>query len=474
MGEAKHLIAMDCGNSSYRMVLGTYVDGKLNMEVLAQEKNSMTLINGVYCWDIVKIYQFLLQNLKQCLRRGIRPDGIGICTWGVDFAFFDKEGFGLGDMLSYRNTMGQQVLDRLSSEEREKLFFKTGILCDRINSVYLMTALQELMPTRTQSASHLLMVPDILNYLLTGKMVNEPSELSTTQLMNAQTRALDTQVCEQFGVPADWFSEIGQHGKAIGDLLPAIKEELGIDGELPVICVPSHDTAAAVAAVPAQEESFLFISSGTWSLIGAETAQPVITREALEANLTNEVGAFGKITLLKNCTGMFILERMKHEYEEENGESVTWDAFLGSNVGTDRNLSIDVNDPQFFNPAHMSKRIHETLQKTDPSFPYSYPHLIDVVQHSMASNYARTLADLEHVVDTPFERVYLVGGGVRNKVINQMTADYSGKTVVACSAESTCLGNLGTQLNYFYPDMTLKEIREILGRSIVTTEYQPK
>ncbi|NCD32116.1 MAG: rhamnulokinase [Spartobacteria bacterium] len=472
MNETKQLIAMDCGNSSYRLVLGTYANGTVEMKVLAQEKNTMVMMNGLYYWDIVKMFQFLLKNLKKCVLQGIKPDAIGICTWGVDFAFFDKEGFGLGDMLSYRNTMGQEVLDRLSKDKQDELFYKTGIVCDRINSAYLMSALKEIMPSRTGAAHHVLMVPDIFNYLLTGKMINEPSELSTTQLMNTRTRAVDTEVCESFGIPPSWFSEIGQHGRAIGELLPSIKEDIGLEGSLPVICVPSHDTASAVAAIPTQENEFLFISSGTWSLIGAEIDEPIITKEVLDARLTNEVGAFGKITLLKNSAGMFILDRMKREYEEEI-EAISWDDFFSLSDDTSGNTVIDVNEARFFNPPHMTKCIHEALMEKEPSFPYSYAKIIAVVQHSMANNYAKTLQALEKATQKSFDCVYMVGGGTRNETINQMTADYSGKRVVTCGDESTCLGNLGSQLTYFYPKMTLNNIRDVLSKSIEIKEFRP-
>lgn len=473
MNDTKNLIAMDCGNSSYRLVLGKYENGIIKTEVIAQEKNSMVKINGYDCWDIVKIYQFLVTNIKKCILKGIVPDAIGICTWGVDFAFFDKEGFSLGEMLSYRNTMGQEVLDSLSKDEQNELFYETGILCNRINSVYLMSALKKIMPTRTKAASHVLMVPDILNYLLTGKMVNEPSELSTTQLMSAKTQTVDEKVCAKFGISPSWFSEIGCHGKAIGELLPELKKELGINKSLPVICVPSHDTASAVAAIPAKEEPFLFISSGTWALIGAELDEPIITQDVLEADLTNEIGAFGKITLLKNSTGMFILDRIKHEYEEETGNPISWDDFFDLAKEEPSNLVFDVNDPQFFNPDHMAKCIHKELQKQDSSIPYSFPLFISVAQRSMANGYAETLQTLEKVTKKSFDQVYMVGGGIRNDIINQMTADLSGKTVITCSEESTCLGNLGTQLTYFNPEMTITHIRKIFGKSIETKEFHP-
>jgi len=465
----KKMLALDCGNSSYRLVLGRYKDDKLEMEVIGQEKNGMVRIKDLYYWDIMKMYDFLIKHLKELVKRGDQPDTIGICTWGVDFALFDQEGYQLGHALSYRNVLGEKILEEISPEKKVELFMKTGILSDRINSVYMLSALKDLMPSRISACRHVLMIPDIFNYLLTGVMINEPSELSTTQLFNSQTKEIDLWACDLFDIPSEWFSEIGEHGKIIGDLLPSVKEEIGIVGELPVICVPSHDTAAAVLAIPAEENEFLFISSGTWALIGAELDEPIINESVMEKGLTNEVGAYNKTTLLKNSTGMFILEKMKKEYEEELEKTVTWDDFLSISKNTVVDEWIDVNDSEFFNPVHMGKAIEKSLGYNKDILDWG--HLVSIVQCSMAKNFADTILDIEDVTGKSFNNVYLVGGGSRNETINKLTAEYTGKTVITCGDESTCLGNLGAQLNYFEPKLKLQDIRHIINNSINMKRY---
>jgi len=471
MNGKKHIVALDYGNSSYRLVLGTYEDEKFEIEVIAQEKNGMVKMKDYYYWDIVKMYNFLISNLKKCVQKGIQIDSIGICTWGVDFAFFDKEGFGLGDALSYRNTIGQKILDGITNKDREKLFYSTGIYCDRINSVYMMSALQKVMPTRTEAAEHVLMVPDIFNYLLTGEMINEPSELSTTQLMSSVSKEIDSYACDFFDIPKKWFSKIGQHGEAIGNLLDSIKVEIGVTEDIPIICVPSHDTASAVAAIPTEEEEFLFISTGTWALIGVELDKPIINEEVLEYGLTNEVGAFGKITLLKNSTGMFILEKIKSEYEEANSLTITWDELLSKTEEVSNDYIIDVNEQRFFNPLNMTKEIQLVINEIDTNSEVSIGKLLGTVQRSMAVNYAKILKKLEAVTHKKFDKVYMVGGGMRNKRINELTASISGKNVITCGEESTCLGNLGVQLKYFDSKLKLKDIRKIIGNSVKLEIY---
>ncbi len=472
MSKKIKMAALDCGNSSYRLVLGTYENDELKMETIAQEKNAMINIDGFYYWDVLKMYQFLIDNLKKLVMRGDIPDSIAVSTWGVDFGLYDEEGFRIGDVLSYRNTFGEDVINKIERGDLEDLFMRTGILSDRINSIYLLSALQELMPSKIEACRHVLMIPDIFNYLLTGIMMNEPSELSTTQLFNSKTKSVDESVCEFFGIPAEWFSEIGEHGKMIGKILPAVKDQIGSDKDIPVICVPSHDTAAAVSAIPADKEEFLFISSGTWALIGAELEQPIINEKVLKAGLTNEVGAFNKITLLKNSTGMFVLEKMKTEYEEEVGKEISWDEFLNIKpIRIDEEI-ININSADFFNPSSMSKAIMNSINSNNVG-KVDWGNLIDVVERSMAENYASTLSDVEEVIGKKFDSVYIVGGGSKNSRINRLTAEYTRKDIITCGDESTSLGNLGIQLNYFFPEFTLKSIRGILKNSIDMIIYKP-
>ncbi|MBE5967803.1 MAG: rhamnulokinase [Lachnospiraceae bacterium] len=474
MNKVKNIIALDCGNSSYRVVLGKYDGDRITTEVIAQEENHMIRVLDYYYWDFLKIYDFLLKSLKTVLTRVDKIDSIGVCTWGVDFALYDKSGSMLGSPLSYRNTIGEKHLNELSSEERRDMFNETGILCDKINSLYLLNGVKERMPEMFHAADKLLMIPDVINYMLTGKMVNEPTELSTTQLLSTITKEISQNICEKFTIPSSLFSEIGVHGERIGNILPSIKEELDINYDIPVICVPSHDTASAVVAIPAEEDQFAFISSGTWSLIGAELDEPVVNKEVLESNLTNELGAFNKITLLKNSAGMFIIQRIKKEYDEETKADHSWQEINDlANTYKGEAPLFNINSNRFFNPPHMGKEIFNYLFETNQQQgEFNWAVVIKAVQESMACCYAQTIRNLERVTGKRFDKIYIVGGGSKNTAVNELTAKRTGKIIVTGSNESTSLGSIAVQVKYFDKDITLGGIRNIIRNSIDLKTYQ--
>lgn len=473
MDNVKNIIALDCGNSSFRLVLGQY-DGKhIKTEIIMQIPNDMVRVFDYYYWDFLKIFSYFKQGLKKVVERGYKIDSIGVCTWGIDFALYDKRGNMLNNPLSYRNTIGNQYLERLNLGQKKDLFFDTGILCDKINSLYMLNGMRDHFPEIFSTADKILMIPDIINYMLTGKMVNEPSELSTTQILNSQTRKISKKICEQFSIPTSMFNPIGKHGLAIGNILPYIKEEIGVDYDIPVICVPSHDTASAVMAVPTEDERFVFISSGTWSLIGTELDEPIINEKVLESGLTNEVGAFNKITMLKNSTGMFIIQRIKKEFDEVMGAEHTWDELDEIAKQYTGNAPLfNVNSDCFFNTRHMGKEIWNYLIKTGQvSGEINWGAVIKSVHESMACSYAQTIQDIENITGENFSSIYIVGGGSKNVMVNELTAKRTGKKVIACSKESTSLGNIAAQLKYFVPDITVKGIRKILRDSVAVREY---
>lgn len=472
MSDKKTLVALDCGNSSFRIVLGQYKNGKIETTVINQVPNSMVKIGDYYYWDMLRIFGEFKATLKSIAAKYEKIDSIGICTWGVDFALFDKQGYMLSNPLSYRNVIGEQVLSRVTAEEKRKMFYDTGILCDKINSIYMLSGMRELFPQIVESADRFLMVPDILNYFLTGEMVNEPSELSTTQLMDAKTRQINKEVCERFGVDAELFGPIGKHGEKIGNVRADILEEMGVDYEIPVICVPSHDTASAVAAIPAKEEQFGFVSCGTWSLIGTELEEPVCNERVIDAKLTNEVGAFGKITLLKNSAGMFIVNELKREYDFQCEKKVSWDEISALAEKCDTHAVIDLNAIEFFNPISMSKAVWKYLTETGQvSGDMQWDVLFKTFYESLACCYAMTIADIEKITEKKFEKVYIVGGGAASRVLLNLTAQHVGKPIVVCYGESTSMGNLAVQLKYFRPELDLSDIRGIVLSSYDTKEY---
>jgi len=473
MDTVKNIVGLDCGNSSFRTVLGRFDGSTIETEVVDQIPNSMVRTGDYFYWDLLRIYDGFINSLKKVLKKVDRIDSIGVCTWGVDFALFDRHGNMLANPLSYRNTIGEKYLNVLNEQERKELFYQTGILCDKINSVYMIKAMSDKFADICSIADKLLMVPDILNYMLTGVMVNEPSELSTTQIMDSRTRRISSDVCRKFNIPGYWFGDIGEHGKEIGKVQEHIKDELGIDYDIPVICVPSHDTASAVLAIPAKEKNFAFISSGTWSLIGTELDDPIINEQVLESSLTNEVGAFGKITLLKNSAGMFIIQRIKKEYEAYQKRESSWNELdmLAESYKGDIPL-IDVNDTRFFNPPKMAEEIWSCLKETKQvSGEPDWGTIIRAVYESMACCYAQTISNIEKITGNKFDYIYIVGGGSKNILVNKLTSMRTGKKVIACSKESTALGNIAVQLKYFDESLDLAKIRNIISCSVEMKEY---
>lgn len=472
MSDIKTMVALDCGNSSFRIVVGQYKDGKIESKVVNQIPNNMVKIGNYYYWDLLHIFHEFKMSLKEIASKWERIDSIGICTWGVDFALFDKKGNMLSNPLSYRNVIGEQELLKLNEEEKKQMFCETGILCDKINSLYMLSGMKELFPQIVSAADKCLMVPDILNYFLTGKMINEPSELSTTQLMSAKTRKINKNVCDKFGISPDLFCKIGKHGEKIGIVKADILEEIGVTYEIPVICVPSHDTASAVAAIPATEPEFGFISCGTWSLIGTEIDDPICTDEVMESQLTNEVGAFEKITLLKNSAGMFIINQLKKEYDFANGRKASWTEISELAEECNKETIIDLNDSAFFNPMSMSKAVwNNLLLSRQVEGEMKWPILFRTFYESLARCYAVTIENLEKTTGNSFEKIYIVGGGSASRVLLNLTAKYVGKPIVVCYGESTSMGNLAIQLKYFYPELKLTDLRSIISESYKTEEY---
>lgn len=474
MEKERIMIALDCGNSSFRVVAGKYENGKIESSVLEQIPNGTVKISGHYYWDVLYIFGRFKEVLKKTAKE-YRIESIGVCTWGVDFALFDHEGNMLQNPLCYRNTIGEKFLERLDEKDRRELFKETGILCDKINSVYMLSGMKEIFPSIYEVADKCLMIPDIFNYFLTGEMVNEPSELSTTQLFSAQTQGVSEAACRKMGVSPDLFCRIGVHGQVIGNVRRDILEEIGADYDIPVICVPSHDTASAVAAIPVQEDSFGFISSGTWSLIGTELDQPVCTEAVMDAGLTNEVGAFGKITLLKNSAGMFVVNCLKKEYEFEIGNKVSWDEVSEMAEKCQERAIIDLNDTAFFNPSNMSEAIWERLSETGQvNGEKDWGMLFRTFYESLAAVYAQTICDIERVTSKKLEKIYIVGGGSASRVLLRLISQSIGKPVVVCYGESTSMGSLAVQLIHKNPEFTLQDLRGIIRNSYKTEEIAPE
>ncbi|MGN1165368.1 MAG: rhamnulokinase family protein [Lachnospiraceae bacterium] len=474
MKKILNLVAFDCGNSSVRTLLCKFDGEKVESELVLQEPNGMIEEDGFFYWDMENVFAIMKKGLGLAAKKVDHIDSAGICTWGVDFLLLDENEKFIQKALSYRNTIGAEVMDKLSQEEQKEMFYRTGILCDKINSIYMLKGMHKYMPEVMRKAKKLLMVPDVFVYMFTGVLENEPSELSTTQMMDVLKYEISPKQCEYAEVSTDLFSEIGQHGKKVGNVKEEILAELGIEYDIPVICVPSHDTACAVHAIPSREESYLFVSSGTWSLIGAQIPEPIINEEVLNANLTNEVGAFGRTTLLRNSAGMFITQRLKEEYEKEIGEKIGWNEFTDLADTYSGEVPIfDVNDIRFFNPKCMVKEIWNTIHAESEHTVKDWPEVLASTYRSLGQSYAQVSRTLIDCTKREYDKVYVVGGGCKNRMIIQTFADEMNMPIMTCDMECASVGNAVAQIAYFHPEYSYGKIREIVADSLRVKEYLP-
>ena len=462
-------VAFDCGNSSLRTVVGQYDGEKVTTTVVSQIPNAAIEVNGLFYWDILYIFDGLKKGLKEAAAQFGTIDSIGICTWGVDFGLVDEHGYLLANPLSYRNTIGEEELSKLTPAERLWMFEKTGIQNNRINSLYQLSGIKRLMPALLKIAGKFLMIPDLLSYLFTGEVGTEFSIASCTQMLDVRTGAYATEVLDRFGISPALLPALKQHGQVIGYLKADIAAEANI-AACPVICVPSHDTACAVTSVPTQEEEFLFISSGTWSLIGTELKKPVISREVYDRDFANEGGAFNTITLLKNSTGMHILQCIKKELEADN-KKLTWDEIVGLARSYSGKVRLfDPNSYEVFNPKSMLDAIRQLIHEPDGSVA----QVIASAYASLAYSYRYAVEQIQEITRNIYSSIYIVGGGSQNGYLNQLTADVTGKTVVAGPKEATSLGNIGVQLIYHDPSYDLKKVRALVLTSEQICTYEPR
>lgn len=461
-------VAFDCGNSSFRTVIGQFDGTRTTTEVISQISHSTIEVNGLYYWDILHVFDGLKQGLKEAVSRVGKIDSIGICTWGVDFGFLDRNGYLLANPLCYRNSIGEEELSGLSDEEKRWVFEQTGIQNNRINSLYQLTGIKRIMPDLFQIAEHLLMIPDLLVYFFTGEKFTEFSIASTTQLMDVRSKRYAQAIIDRFGLSASMLKPLKKHGEVIGMLKDSIAEELRIPA-CPVVCVPSHDTACAVAAVPTQNKDFLFISSGTWSLIGTELQEPIIDQKVFDSDFANEGGVFDSITLLKNSAGMHILQGIKKDMELE-GKNYSWDEIVAfARAYRDAPGLFNPNSFELFNPKSMISAIKSLMKTSDGSIE----QVVASTYASLAFTYRRTIEQIQDVTGKEYPCIYIVGGGSQNDYLNQLTADLTGKTVVAGPKEATSLGNIGVQLVAHIDDFNLNAIREMVKNSEVISSFQP-
>lgn len=436
-----YYLAVDIGASSGRHMLSHMENGKMILEEIYRFPNGMVEKNGHKVWDVDRLFQEILTGMKKCALAGKIPYSMGIDTWAVDFILLDEKDVRIGEAVAYRDKrtegMDRKVYDIISEEA---LYQRTGIQKQIFNTIYQLMAVKEQQPWQLEQAKSMLMIPDYFHFLLTGKKVQEYTNATTTQLADPVAKDWDMELIEKIGYPKGIFQTIQKPGYEVGRLSGKIQKEVGFDCK--VVLPPTHDTASAVAAVPTQEEHALYISSGTWSLMGTELREADCSKESMLHNMTNEGGYDYRFRYLKNIMGLWMIQSVKKESAPDLGFGEIC-ALASKEAITS---FVNVNDARFLAPENMTEEVKKACEESGQQVPQTIGELAAVIYHSLAECYAKTVEEIEALTGITYPKIQIVGGGANAQYLNELTAKYTGKNVCAGPTEATAVGNLAAQM----------------------------
>lgn len=452
-----YYLAVDIGASSGRHILGSVENGKIELEEVYRFPNGTAPKNGHACWDVEGLFANILEGMKKCAGIGKIPSYMGIDTWGVDFVLLDGDGKIIGDAVGYRDvrTFGMdEAVYRIIPEK--ELYARTGIQKQIFNTVYQLMAIRKQAPEQLSRAKSFLMIPDYLGYRLTGVRHQEYTNATTTQFVNIRTGEWDYELIERLGYPAELFGKLSMPGDTLGNLLPEIAEKVGFD--LTVIHPASHDTGSAVLAVPSNSEGAVYLSSGTWSLMGVEKTVPDSSEASRQHNFTNEGGAEHRFRYLKNLMGLWIIQSIRREL----GGHYSFGELCDMAVAVqDTTYRIDVEDDRFLAPDSMMAAIREACNA--PEMPLD--QMLCCVYHSLAECYAGTVKEISDMCGNKPEALHIIGGGTKDDYLNRLTADVLDIPVYAGPTEATAIGNLLAQMIATGVFSSIAEARQVVFTS---------
>ncbi len=432
-------LAIDIGASSGRHILFRPESG--NMQEIYRFPNGMTEKNGHLCWDYDAIFAHILEGMRRCKELGEIPDSVGIDTWGVDFVLLDESDRAIGDFVGYRdsrtNGMDAEVSKIITPEG---LYRRTGIQKAAYNTIYQLMALKLQHPEQLEAAKTFLMTPDYLHWRLCGRKANEYTEASTSQLLNPYTRQWDHELIERLGFPKDMFCQVVLPGTILGELTPEVQRAVGFNCR--VIAPATHDTASAVAAMPQSEKDTIFLSSGTWSLLGVERDAPDCSERSRAANFTNEGGAGGKICYLKNIMGLWMIQCVRSELENQYGFAELCSLAEQAEIAS----LVDCEDERFLAPKSMIAELQAACRESGQQVPQTPGELAAVVYRSLARCYGEAVRRLRADSGTDYRRLCVLGGGSNADYLNRLTAEATGCAVVVGPSEATAIGNAAVQM----------------------------
>ncbi len=451
----KYYLAVDIGASSGRHILGSVRDGKITLEEIYRFDNRLVKKDGYLCWELDRLFNEIKNGLKKCKEIGKIPGSMGIDTWGVDFVLLDSNDRVLGNTAGYRdrrtNGMDAEVYKVIPEDE---LYNRTGIQKQIFNSIYQLMAVKTRNPGYMAEAQSFLMIPDYFNFLLTGNKLQEYTNATTTQLVSPVTRDWDEELMDKLGYHKKMFHKISLPKTVVGNFRDTIREEVRFDCE--VILPATHDTGSAVLSVPANDDDYLYISSGTWSLMGIERKEADCSKTSKAANFTNEGGYDYRFRYLKNIMGLWMIQSVRHEL----GNAYSFAELCELAKDADGFQSrVDVNADCFLSPDNMTDAIKKYCSDTNQKVPVSVGELAACIYHSLAMSYGDTVEEIEKITGKTYKRIHIIGGGSNADYLNELTAKYTKKDVYAGPTEATAIGNILAQMLKAGEFKTIEEAR---------------
>ena len=465
----EYYLAIDIGASSGRHILGYMENGKLKLEEIYRFRNGISKVDDEYCWDIDQLFNNVKAGIKKCVELGKIPSTVGIDTWAVDFVLLDKNDDILGNAVSYRDDRTEGMMEKVFKIiPKDMLYLYTGIQFQRFNTIYQLMSIKKNKPKILQKAKTFLMIPDYLNFLLTGKKVNEYTNATTTQLVNSFDKTWDLKILDDLGIKKDIFQEIKLPKTNLGTLREDLVKDLGVDME--VILPATHDTGSAFISSVCNDSDSIYLSSGTWSLIGLENRFPLCVPQTMEYNFTNEGGIDNRFRFLKNIMGLWVIQEVSKNLENKYSFAELVDLARSK---VDFTSIVDVNDDRFLKPENMIKEIQDYCIETNQKVPEEVGEIAMCVYNSLAHCYKKAVSNIEEIFERKFKRINIFGGGCQNNFLNELVANVTGKEVIAGPIEATAIGNIAAQILSQGIFKDLGEARQAIKKSFDIKIFEP-
>ena len=462
----RYYLAIDIGASSGRHMLASMKDGKMQLEEVYRFPNGMDDKNGTLCWNVERLFTEIKNGLKKCKEIGKLPVSMAIDTWGVDYVLLDKDDRILGDTVGYRDSrtegMDEKVYEVIPQDE---LYARTGIQKQIFNTVYQLMAVKESHPEYLEQAESILMIPDYFHFLLTGVKKNEYTNATTGQLVSPKTNDWDYEMIDMLGYNSKMFQPVSMPGTVVGEFTEEVQKEVGFN--CTVVLPATHDTGSAVLAVPTNDDDAVYISSGTWSLMGIERKEADCSMESMKANFTNEGGYDHRFRYLKNIMGLWMIQSVKKEFAEDLSFAQICEMASKETISS----IVDCNDDCFLAPKSMIKAVQDFCRKTGQQVPETVGEISSVIYNSLAKCYGDTVKEIEEITGKKYSTIYVVGGGSNAGYLNELTAKYTGKKVSAGPSEATAIGNVIVQMLHDGVFKDLPEARTCVRESFDVVMY---